>query len=59
MRDFFIYYSDVFKYETDVISVKEADVKKEDRGWAEDKERDHNHLCIEVSLALSSRVLYH
>lgn len=58
---FFIYYAGEqsptsFNYSTDVISLRRKGVKKEEKGWMDDHERDHNHICIEVSLHLSMRV---
>jgi DNA polymerase sigma len=57
IREFFVYYGGVFDFKTDVISVRQRRVKKEDKGWEEDLERDHNHMCIEVGYRSHSLTL--
>lgn len=56
IRDFFVYYGGVFDFKTDVVSIRQRGVRKEDKGWVEDLERDHNHICIEVSCHFCSVV---
>lgn len=55
MRDFFVYCATTFDSETDVISIRKRRVRKEDKGWEEDGDRDHNYICIEVSPICLSR----
>lgn len=66
IRDFFIYYTDKFDYEEDVVSIRrswqggvgqQGIMKKEEKGWDEDRERDHNYICIEVGSTYYKKAL--